>query len=66
MKPRKQDLMISLLDEGVFRISIRKKLFFVFHKWVELTYQEAENSVEYPLEFNTLSEAESFCDLICI
>jgi hypothetical protein len=64
MKPTKQDLMISLIDEGVFRVYIRKRFLFVFWRWVEITYQEAENTQEYPIEFNTLTEAENFCFLI--
>ena len=60
MKIKKTDLMITYHSEKCYRLSIRKKVFLFFKKWVLLTYQETENSSEHPIEFSTFEAAEEF------
>jgi hypothetical protein len=43
---------------------MRKKFLLVFSRWITLTYQEAENSKEEPIEFKTFLEAELFINNI--
>jgi hypothetical protein len=64
MKLSKKDLMITYYSENCYRLSMRKKLLFFFNSWIPLTYQEAENSKELPIEFNTFLEAEKFINNI--
>ena len=64
MKKTKKDLMIIYQTENCYRVSVRKKFLLFFNRWVPLTYQEAENSSEIPLEFNSFSEAEFFINNI--
>lgn len=66
MKKTKKDLMIIYQTENCYRVSVRKKFLLIFNRWVPLTYQEAENSKEEPIEFNSFSEAESFINNIII
>ncbi len=64
MKLRKKSLMITLVDEATFHVSIRVWIFGVFPKWVELTSSVTENGDEQPIEFKTLDEAVTFINLI--
>lgn len=64
MKPKKTDLRIVCVGNDCYRIHIRKRIFKVFWKWIELTYQETENTPEQPMEFKTLALAENFIDII--
>ena len=66
MKLTKKDLMITYHTENCYRLSMRKKFLLFFNRWITLTYQEAENSKEIPLEFKSFSEAELFIDNITI
>jgi hypothetical protein len=66
MKLTKKDLMITYHAENCYRLSMRKKFLLFFNRWITLTYQEAENSKEEPIEFNSFSEAESFINNIII
>jgi hypothetical protein len=66
MKQTKKDLMIIYQTENCYRVSVRKKFLLFFNRWITLTYQEAENSKEIPLEFKSFSEAELFIDNITI
>ena len=63
MKPNKEDISITQ-DELGFHINFKKRSFFFFYKWIPLTYQEAENSEEKPVVFNSLEEAINFIDNI--
>lgn len=60
MKIKKSDLMIVYHSEKRYRISMRKKVFWFFKRWVPVTYQEAENSAEIPIEFRTFADATEF------
>jgi len=64
MKPKKEDLTITYVTEGCYRLSIRETFLFFFTRWVPVTYQEAENSDERLMEFETFSQATEFIDLI--
>ena len=64
MKIAKKDLMITYYTENCYRLSMRKKFLIFFNRWITLTYQEAENSKELPIEFNTFLEAEKFINNI--
>jgi len=64
MKIPKKDLIITYNGENCYRLSMRKKFLFFFNCWIPLTYQEAENSKEEPIEFKTLPEAQSFLENI--
>lgn len=64
MKVSKKDLMITYHTENCYRLSMRKKFLLVFSRWITLTYQEAENSKEEPIEFKTFLEAELFINNI--
>ena len=64
MKIPKKDLMITYHTENCYRLSMRKKFLLVFSRWITLTYQEAENSIEEPIEFRSFLEAESFINNI--
>jgi len=64
MKIAKKDLMIIYQTENCYRLSMRKKFLLIFYRWVPLTYQEAENSKELPIEFNSFLEAEKFINNI--
>jgi len=61
---QKKDLMIIYQTENCYRVSVRKKFLLFFNRWVPLTYQEAENSSEIPLEFKSFSEAQFFIENI--
>lgn len=64
MKRQYQDFQILYITEGCYRVTVRKKVFWFFYKWIALTYQEAENTEEKPLEFETFKEATEFIDNI--
>lgn len=64
MKVSKKDLMITYHTENCYRLSMRKKFLLFFNRWIPLTYQEAENSKEEPVEFNSFFEAENFIENI--
>lgn len=59
-----KDFQILYISEGCYRISIRKPLFKFFYRWEALTYQEAENTEDKKLEFNTFAEATDFIENI--
>jgi len=64
MKIKKSDLMICYHTEKCYRLSIRKKFFWFFKRWVPITYQEAENSNELPIEFESFEAATDFINNI--
>jgi hypothetical protein len=64
MKLSKKDLMITYYAENCYRLSMRKKILYFFNYWIPLTYQEAENSKEEPIEFKSFVEAETFINNI--
>ena len=59
-----QDFQILYITEGCYRVAIRRKVLWFFYKWDTITYQEAENSEEKPLEFKTFKEANEFIESI--
>lgn len=59
MKPRKKDLMIILHDDDRFRVYLRKRIFLVFHRWVEIADEAGE-----ALEFKSRQESLDFIENI--
>lgn len=64
MKLNKKDIRIIYYSENCYRLSVRKTILFIFHKWIPLTYQESEYSIEKHIEFNSFLDAVSFIDNI--
>jgi len=56
--------MITYHSEKCYRIFVKKKIIFIFARWYPLTYHDAENTTEEPIEFKTFLEAESFINNI--
>jgi hypothetical protein len=63
MKPKKENILIQHYN-GLFHVFIKQKTFWFFYKWIPLTYQEAENSAELPIAFNSINEAIKFVNEI--
>ena len=62
----KRDFRITEIGQGsnIFHLEMRKSFLFVFRWWELLTYSEAENSEEIPLEFKCLEDAVDFIEYI--
>lgn len=61
----KKDLLI--VEDGRFKIYIRKRILYFFNRWIPLTYQYCEfcgvSTVE-KVEFNTFDEAIWFINSV--
>ncbi len=63
-KPIKTDFRIEKMSEDCYMISKKYKFLFILYVWITLTYF-TEDSIELPLEFKSLKEAEDFIWDIC-
>lgn len=62
MKPTKKDFQITQFDKDRYRVSIRKRILFIFWLWIELT--EVDGDKEVPVDFNTFDECNDFINSI--
>jgi hypothetical protein len=64
MRHKKSDFLIIFEDHNRFSIKVRKPFLKFFYKWIPVTYQEAENTEEKVLEFESFEAATNFIDLV--
>ena len=64
MRHKKTDFLIIFEDHNKFSVKVRKRFLKFFHIWVPVMYQEAENTEEQLLTFDTFEAATKFIDNI--
>lgn len=64
MKHTKKDFQIVFKDHDKYIVEVRKRFLKFFYKWIPVTYQEAENTEEKVLEFESFEAATNFVDLV--
>lgn len=64
MRYLKTDFQVMFEDHDRYSIRVRKPFLKFFKKWIPITYQEAENTEEKLLTFESFSEAVSFIDTV--
>ena len=64
MMYKRSDFQIIFHDLDEFSIKVRKPFLKFFKIWVPITYQEAENSEELILTFETFEAATDFIENI--
>ena len=64
MRYNKTDFQIIFHDLNKFSIKVRKPFLKFFHRWIPIMYQEAENTDEKLLIFDSFEEATNFIDSV--
>ena len=64
MRHKKTDFLIIFQDHNKFSIKVRKPFLKFFYRWVPVMFQEAENTDEQLLTFDSFEAATNFIDLV--